>query len=128
MAGFLLAAAGGALGAGSRYLIGIWMLRVLGPGFPWGTLAVNVIGALLMGVLIEVVASRFSLSRDMQIFLATGVLGGFTTFSAFALDFALLWQRQAYVLALGYATASFFLTIFAVFAGLYIARTVLQSP
>lgn len=126
MSGLFMAAAGGALGAASRYMIGIWAFRLLGPGFPWGTLIVNVLGALLMGLLIEAIALRFSISQDMRTFLATGILGGFTTFSTFALDFAVLWQRHAVFLAVSYLSASVILSILALFAGLSLARLILQ--
>ena len=79
----LLVAAGGAIGAVGRYLVGVGAVRLLGFGFPWGTLIVNVLGSLLMGLLIEFIALRLSASNEVRTFLATGVLGSFTTFSAF---------------------------------------------
>ena len=82
-------ALGGALGASGRYLTGVWAVRLLGHGFPYGTLIVNVFGCFLMGALVEAAALKLSLSQEMRAFLTTGVLGGFTTFSAFALDIAL---------------------------------------
>ena len=86
--------AGGALGSGARHLVNVGFGRWLGAGFPWSTLFVNVVGCFLMGVLIEALALRFHGSLELRTFLATGVLGGFTTFSAFSLDFALLMQRH----------------------------------
>lgn len=123
---FLMAAAGGALGAGARHLVNVGALRLAGAGFPWGTLAVNVLGCFLMGLLIEAAALRWSMSGEMRAFLATGVLGGFTTFSAFSLDFAVLMERKAQGAALVYAGVSVALSLLALFAGLYVMRAVFQ--
>ncbi len=122
----LMAAMGGAIGASARYLVGVAAIRLIGSGFPWGTLIVNILGSLIMGFMIEAVALRYSISNEMRTFLATGVLGGFTTFSAFSLDFAELMERKAQGLAVLYLGASVGLSILALFAGLYIARTVFQ--
>jgi CrcB protein len=122
----LMAAMGGAIGAGARYMVGVGAMRFFGPGFPWGTLIVNVVGSLIMGLLIAGVALRYSISNEVRTFLATGILGGFTTFSAFSLDFAVLMERKAEGLALMYLGASVGLSIIALFAGLYIARTLFQ--
>ncbi len=122
----LMAAMGGAIGAAGRYLVGVGALRFIGTGFPWGTLIVNVVGCLLMGLMIEAIALRYSVSNEVRTFLATGVLGGFTTFSAFSLDFAVLMERKTEGLAALYLGASVGLSILALFAGLYIARVILQ--
>ena len=122
----LFAAAGGAVGAAGRYLVGVAAVRLLGHGFPWGTLVVNIVGSLIMGALIEAVALRYSISNEMRTFLTTGILGGFTTFSAFSLDFAILIERKAHGLAALYLCASVALSIGALFAGLYLARSLLQ--
>jgi CrcB protein len=119
-----IVAAGGALGAALRHLTGIAMLRLMGAGFPWGTLAVNVVGSFLMGVFIELLARRFGASTEMRLLVATGVLGGFTTFSSFSLDVAVLWERGATVLAMGYVMASVAGAIGALFAGLWIVRAI----
>jgi fluoride exporter len=119
---FLLAAAGGAIGAGGRYLASVAAMRLLGPGFPWGTLFVNVVGCFLMGLIIELAAVRWSISNEMRTFLATGVLGGFTTFSAFSLDFAVLVERKSQGIAFLYAGATVGLTLIAIFAGMGLAR------
>lgn len=123
---FLMAAAGGALGAGARHLVNVGAMRLTGAGFPWGTLAVNLLGCFLMGLLIEMAALRWSISNEMRAFLATGILGGFTTFSAFSLDFAVLVERKAHGAALLYAAASVGLSLLALFAGLYVMRAVFQ--
>ena len=122
----LLVAAGGAIGAVGRYLVGVGAVRVLGFGFPWGTLIVNVLGSLLMGILIEFIALRLSASNEVRTFLATGVLGSFTTFSAFSLDFAVLMERKEHMAAMFYLSASVVLSIGALFLGLALARSTLQ--
>jgi len=119
----LFVAAGGALGASARYLVGVASGRLLGFGFPWGTLTVNVLGCFLMGLLIETMALRWTVGNELRAFLTVGVLGGFTTFSAFSADFALLYERDAYVSAALYLFASVGLSIAALFAGLFIVRS-----
>jgi fluoride exporter len=120
----LLVALGGGLGAALRHLTNLAALRLLGPNFPFGTLAVNVIGSFLMGVLVEVVARRFGASAELRLFLATGVLGGYTTFSAFSLDTIVLWERGAPGLAVAYVGLSVLLSLAAIIGGLWLARTV----
>ncbi len=87
---------------------------------------VNITGSFIMGLLISLMALAWSTSQEMRVFLATGILGGFTTFSAFSLDFVTLYERKEYGLAFGYAGGSVVLSLLAVFAGLYLARTVFQ--
>lgn len=123
MTHLLLIAVGGALGASLRHLSGLALLRLLGPAFPWGTLFVNVIGSLAMGLLIGWLAKRTGTSTEIKLFLATGLLGGFTTFSAFSLDVANLWERGELNLAFGYVVSSVLFSIIAIFAGLWLSRT-----
>ncbi len=118
----LFVAAGGALGSSMRYLVGVGMARVLGTESPWATLAVNVLGCLLMGLLIEAMALRWTVTNDLRAFLAVGLLGGFTRFSAVSVDFALLFERNDYMSAGLYIIASVVLSIVALFAGLAIVR------
>jgi CrcB protein len=118
----LFVAAGGALGASARYLVGVGSGRLLGFGFPWGTLTVNVLGCFLLGLLIGAMALRWSVGNELRAFLTVGVLGGFTTFSAFSADFALLIERDTYVSAGLYLAASVGLSLAAVFLGLAIVR------
>lgn len=120
-----LAAAGGALGAGSRHLINIGCARLLGSGFPWGTLVVNVVGSFAMAAMIEAFALKFGGSLELRTFLATGVLGGFTTFSAYSLDFALLVERKEHILAALYLGGTVVLAILAFYAGLVLVRAIL---
>ena len=119
----LLVAVGGAIGASLRHFVNLGSLRLLGPGFPWGTMAINIAGSLVMGIFIELLARRFNASNELRLFVATGILGGFTTFSAFSLDFAVLWERGATIPALGYAIVSVVGSIIALFLGLWLART-----
>src|SRR3712207_1029135 len=89
-----LVAVGGGIGAAARHLVNVAALRLIGPGFPAGTLAVNVAGGLLMGLLAGYLAFKSERGGEaLRLFLATGFLGGFTTFSAFSLDAVLLWNR-----------------------------------
>lgn len=118
----LQVALGGALGASMRFVTGVAMTSLLGKTFPWGTLTVNILGSFLMGVLVTVLA-HFSATRFAP-FLAVGVLGGFTTFSSFSLDVVTLYERGDVSTALGYAAASVIVSILALFAGLFIARSV----
>ena len=112
--------AGGALGAGGRYLVNVSAMRLVGPGFPWATLFVNVVGSLVMGVLVGVFAAR-SLTH-WQPFAMTGILGGFTTFSAFSLETAMMLERGRYGPAAAYVGVSVVCAIAALFVGLMIAR------
>lgn len=119
----LLVAVGGALGSGLRHLVNLGALRLLGPAFPWGTLTVNLVGCFLMGVFVELLARRFGGSTELRLFVATGFLGGFTTFSAFSLDFAALYERGALAQAFGYVAASVVLSIAALFLGMWLAKS-----
>lgn len=118
---------GGAVGAGARYLVGIGVARLVGVGavFPWATLCVNVIGSLLMGVLIELMALKYNTSLEVRALLATGVLGGFTTFSAFSLDVVTLMTRKEGLMAAAYVASSIGLSVLALYAGLALVRQVL---
>ncbi len=115
-------ALGGALGSAARYGVNVWSGRAFGTEFPWHTIAVNIIGCFTMGLLVGAMALRLNVSNDLRAFLTTGILGGFTTFSAFSLDFALLVERKAYGLAGAYAAGSVLASLLAVFAGLYLVR------
>ena len=123
---YLIVFFGGGLGAAARYGMNIGVGRALGSAFPWHTLAVNIIGCFLMGVLTEAMALRLNLSNEMRLFLVTGVLGGFTTFSAFALDFALLVERRDVIGAAGYVLASVGLSLIACFVGLALVRALVS--
>lgn len=96
---------GGALGAGARHLVGQAMLARLGPGFPWWTLSINIAGSLCMGLLIGLLA-KTGASETTRLFAGVGVLGGFTTFSAFSMEFWLLFERGQSAQAAAYIVAS----------------------
>lgn len=113
---------GGAFGAGARHLTGRMALSLWGPTFPWGTLLVNVAGGLAMGALVGWLAARASGDEVLRYLLGVGVLGGFTTFSAFSLDIVLMLQRGEHGLALVYILASVAGSILALFAGLQLTR------
>lgn len=122
---FLLVAAGGAAGAAARYAVGIQALRLWGSAWPYGTFAANVSGGLLMGVLAGWLAHRGGADQErLRLLLGVGVLGGFTTFSAFSLETALMIGKRAYGQAFAYAAASALLSIAALFVGLYAARRI----
>lgn len=116
---------GGGIGAALRHSVNVSAARFLGTGFPWGTFTVNILGSLLMGLVAAWFAFRgeVGLSQHARLLLTTGVLGGFTTFSAFSLDVALLWERGAPLLAAVYVLASLLLSIAALFAGLWVVRS-----
>ena len=120
----LAVAAGGAVGAIGRYGVGVWMTRWLGTGFPWGTLTVNVIGSLLMGLAVQVFIHKTQLSDEFTAFLTIGVLGGFTTFSAFSLDAVLMLQRGQISMATLYIIGSVLLSLSALVIGMYLARLI----
>lgn len=119
----LIVAAGGAIGSSFRHLVNLASLRLLGPTFPWGTVAVNVVGSFIMGAFVELLARRLQGSAELRLFFATGILGGFTTFSAFSLDFAMLWERGAAGQAAAYAAGSVLVSLVALFVGLWLVRS-----
>ncbi|CAN7320742.1 fluoride efflux transporter CrcB [Phenylobacterium sp. LjRoot164] len=121
----LLVAAGGAAGAAARYALGVQALRLWGTAWPFGTFIANVSGGLLMGVLAGYLAHRGGADQErLRVLLGVGVLGGFTTFSAFSLETALMVQRRAYGQAFAYTSASVLLSVSALFLGLLLARRV----
>ncbi|GAA0577562.1 fluoride efflux transporter CrcB [Caenispirillum bisanense] len=121
----LAVAAGGALGSMGRYVVGVLMARLLGAGFPWGTLTVNIVGSFVMGLLIEAAALRGVLSVEARAFVFVGVLGGFTTFSSFSLDVVTLVQRDEVWAAGAYLAATLVVGVFALVFGLFVARQML---
>lgn len=122
---FLFVAAGGAIGSMARYGLGLQAGRLWGPGWPYGTFLVNIIGGFLMGALVGYLAHRGGAEQEkLRVLLGVGVLGGFTTFSAFSLETALMLERRDYGQAFGYVAASVILGVAALFAGLMLARKV----
>jgi fluoride exporter len=122
MPALLLVMLGGALGAAARHLVGRATLAWYGPDYPWGTLAVNLLGGLLMGVLAGTLARIGEGSEHWRLFLGVGVLGGFTTFSAFSLDLMNMLERGDWGMGLAYALASVLGALIALFAGLSLMR------
>ena len=116
-------ALGGAISSAARYGVNVWSGRVLGAEFPWHTFIVNVMGCFAMGALVSLMALKLNVGPEIRAFLTTGILGGFTTFSAFSLDFALLVERKTYGAAVAYGAGSVALSLIAVFAGLYLVRS-----
>lgn len=115
---------GGAFGSGTRYLVGRATLTAWGPGFPWGTLSVNIAGGLLMGLLVGALARMDDSGEQWRMLLGVGVLGGFTTFSAFSLDTIVLIERGNLGLALAYVLASVIGSVAALAIGLVTVRAV----
>lgn len=119
---FLLVGAGGALGAAARHYVGVISLRAFGSGFPAGTFIVNIAGSLAMGIFIGLLAIKIQGSESLRLFVATGFLGGFTTFSTFSLDFNTLWDRGDTLLAIGYVVASVVVALLALMFGMWLVR------
>ncbi|MDO1583764.1 fluoride efflux transporter CrcB [Rhizobium oryzicola] len=125
MLNVLLVAFGGAVGSVCRYLTGVFMTRLYGPMFPWGTLTVNVLGSFAIGFLTELVARRLNASMEMRLLIVTGFLGGYTTFSSFSLDTVALMERGASAAAVSYVVVSLVVSLAATFGGLALGRAVL---
>ncbi len=113
---------GGAIGAGARYLVSSALLRATGPGFPWGTLAVNLIGGLLMGLLVGVLARASTGGEQARLLLGVGVLGGFTTFSAFGLETWMMVERGQLASGFAYVAVSVMGAVALTGVGLMLAR------
>ncbi|MDO8874853.1 MAG: fluoride efflux transporter CrcB [Pseudolabrys sp.] len=120
--GYLIVFLGGGLGAALRHGVNLASARAFGTALPYGTLTVNVVGSLAMGALAAYFAFKGDASQHWRLFLTTGILGGFTTFSAFSLDAALLYERGEMGLAALYVVASVALSIGGLFAGLALVR------
>lgn len=122
---YFLVFIGAGIGGAFRHAVNVAAARWLGYGFPFGTFIVNVLGSLLIGFLAGYFAYRTGLCQHLRLFLTTGVLGGFTTFSAFSLDVALLIERHSYALAAAYVIGSVGFALAGLFLGLAIFR---QAP
>lgn len=124
---FLAVAAGGAIGAVLRFVVGQLALQRFGPGFPWGTAFINVSGSFLIGLVAQLAITRsFGMTPTIRLFAATGVLGGFTTFSAFSLESFTLFGEGVPWLAMLYAGGSVVFGVIAAFAGTIVGR--IASP
>lgn len=122
LTGYLLVFVGGGLGATLRQLINVTCARCIGTAFPWGTFIINITGSTVMGLIAGYLAFKGQASQPWRLFLMTGILGGYTTFSAFSLDTALLYERGELTLAALYVIGSVVLSIAGLFAGLAIVR------
>jgi CrcB protein len=125
---YLIVFFGAGIGGALRHGVNVGAAKLFGYGFPYGTLIVNVAGSFLMGLLAGYFAFRPGIGQHLRLFLTTGMLGGFTTFSAFSLDAALLVERHAYGVAAGYALGSVAASVAALFFGLAIFRTAGHLP
>jgi len=123
MKNYFIVFAGCGIGGALRHCVNVWVPRVAGTNFPFHTLTVNVVGSFLMGVLAAYFAFRGESSQALRLFLTTGILGGFTTFSAFSLDTALLFERGTGTTAVAYVLVSVFASIGGLFLGLQIIRS-----
>lgn len=113
---------GGGIGAGLRYAVGRWSLGIFGPGLPFGTWAVNILGGFAMGLLAGWLSTRTASDEPLRLLLGVGVLGGFTTFSAFSLELVQMVMRGDAGLAAAYAVSSVAGSMLALFAGVYLIR------
>jgi fluoride exporter len=120
--GYLVVFLGGGIGAAMRHGINIAVARMLGTAFPYGTLLINITGSFIMGLVAAYFAFKGDASQHWRLFLTTGILGGYTTFSAFSLDAALLYERGEVGLAALYVIASVAVSIAGLFAGLALVR------
>lgn len=120
--GFFLVFIGSGIGGMARHGVGLVALKWFGPGFPVGTLAINITGSFLIGIVAEYWAIKSGLPQPIRLFLTTGIIGGFTTFSTFSLETALLWERGQPLATVAYLAASVFLSIGALFGGLWLVR------
>jgi len=121
-ASYLLVFFGGGLGATLRHLINVTCARILGTAFPWGTFIINITGSTVMGLIAGYLAFKGEASQPWRLFLMTGVLGGYTTFSAYSLDAALLYERGELASAALYVVGSVGLSIAGLFGGLALVR------
>jgi CrcB protein len=119
---YVLVFIGGGLGSTFRHIINVVSARYIGTGFPYGTFIINITGSTVMGLIAGYLAFKGEASQPWRLFLMTGVLGGYTTFSAFSLDAALLYERGEIGLALFYVLGSVVFSIAGLFAGLALVR------
>lgn len=122
MLNFILVGAGGAIGSMLRHGVGLLLLRLMGGSFPWGTMTVNLLGSFLIGIIVGVLAFTTQWSQDIRLFLVVGILGGFTTFSAFSLDAISLIEKGHIAPACLYIVGTVCFSLLATFAGLWLMR------
>lgn len=125
---YLIVFLGAGIGGALRHGVNVGAARLLGYGFPFGTLIVNVVGSFLIGLFAGYFVFRPGIGQHMRLFLTTGLLGGFTTFSAFSLDAAVMIERQSYAIAAGYMVGSVAASLSALFFGLALFRSASHLP
>jgi len=125
MIGYLVVFVGAGVGGMLRHFLNIWIARLAGTHFPMHTFVINITGSIVMGIITALFALKGGATGHLRLFLATGILGGYTTFSTFSLDAILLWERHDYLLAAYYVGGSVVLSLLGLVAGLWIVRTVL---
>ena len=125
---YLIVFLGAGIGGALRHGVNVGAVKIFGFGFPLGTLIVNIVGSFLMGVLAGYFLFRPGIPQEVRLFLTTGMLGGFTTFSAFSLDAAVLIERNAYGFAAAYVAGSVAASILALFVGLALFRSAGHLP
>ena len=117
-------ALGGAVGSVMRYLVSNWFVARLGPDFPWGTFTINVSGSFLIGIVLQLAAARAGLNPYVRLFLATGILGGYTTFSTFAYESYILGAGNLALQSLSYAAGSVLAGVAAAYLGVTVVRAI----
>lgn len=124
MQSVLIVFAGGGLGAVARHLLNMSVTRLIGSDFPWGVMLINISGSVIMGMAAAFFAFKADAnwSQPLRLFMTTGILGGYTTFSAFSLDVVLLWERGEPLQALAYVLGSVALSVLGLVAGMALVR------
>jgi len=125
MMGYLIVFVGAGVGGMLRHFLNIWIARLAGTHFPMHTFVINITGSIVMGIITALFALKGGGTGHLRLFLATGILGGYTTFSTFSLDAILLLERHDYLLAAYYIGGSVVLSLLGLMAGLWIVRTAL---
>ena len=125
MMGYLVVFLGAGVGGVMRHAMNIWIGRLAGTHFPWYTLVINITGSIAMGMVIAWFAEKGGAAGHLRLFLATGILGGYTTFSAFSLDAVLLWERHEHLLAALYVGGSVVGSLLGLALALWVMRHVL---
>jgi CrcB protein len=125
---YLIVFLGAGIGGALRHGVNVGAVKLFGYGFPYGTIIVNILGSFVMGLLAGYFAFRPGINQHVRLFLTTGILGGFTTFSAFSLDAALLVERHSYGAAAGYMVGSVAASVSALFFGLAVFRSAGHLP
>ncbi len=115
-------ATGGAIGSVFRYIVSVKISQIVVSGFPWGTFAVNVIGAFFMGVVVGLVSEKIQISQELRVLITAGVLGSFTTFSTFSLELVNLMENKLFGISALYLLSSVIVGILCLMAGLYLVR------